>query len=518
MQSNAPVEVRAQNFVGELARGDWDHPQTVFDAAMSSAMPAAKLHALWGVLEDAAGSFGGIEGAHVQARHDLQVVLVTCKFERIRKVLRVVFDNDNKLTGLFYEPVPEDVEAKTRSLVTAAAHGSYDLASRDFGDVMKNALPPSKFAETWKAVEQKVGAWQTVEQIELKPEQGFWSSLATSRFERERLVVKVVYDARDEVTGLFFQPAAVAWSAPPYATPSAFEERAVNVGTAPQLPGVLTLPKGVGPVPAIVLVHGSGPNDKDESIGGVKVFKDLAWGLASRGIAVLRYVKRSRQAPTGITTQKDEVLDAAHDAVELLRNTAGIDANRIFVLGHSQGGYLAPRIAAGNPSLAGVVILAGSTRSLEDTLIDQFTYFASLDPKNAAVCAMLEAARKLKQVVEDPNLRADQDVPFPTGGSAKGAYFLDVRGYDPGNAARDLSCRLLVLQGERDYQVTMKDFDGWKRALTSKKDATLKTYPSLNHLFVSGSGTPTPSEYERPGHVEKAVIDDIAGWITPGRS
>jgi surfactin synthase thioesterase subunit len=77
-----------------------------------------------------------------------------------------------------------------------------------------------------------------------------------------------------------------------------------------------------------------------------------------------------------------------------------------------------------------------------------------------------------------------------------------------------LACRMLVLQGERDYQVTMKDFGGWRRTLDGKSGATLKTYPSLNHLFVSGAGTPSPAEYERPGHVDEGVVDDIAKWVT----
>jgi dienelactone hydrolase len=279
----------------------------------------------------------------------------------------------------------------------------------------------------------------------------------------------------------------------------------------------LTVPKGTGPFPAVVLVHGSGPSDQDESVGAVKVFKDLAWGLASHGIVALRYTKRTRQSPAGIVTQKEEVLDAAHDAIELLRHADRIDSSRIFLLGHSQGGGLAPRIAKENPSLAGIIVLAGNTRALQDALLDQFLYFASLHPENTELAAKIDAVRKFKQVVEDPALRPDQDVELPTGGSLKGAYFLDARGYDAPSVAQALSCRVLVMQGERDYQVTMKDFEDWKRRLAHKDGVILRTYPSLNHLFVSGSGAPTPSEYERPGHVDEVVIRDIAQWITAGR-
>jgi dienelactone hydrolase len=509
----ASTEVKATTFIDELVHGAWDHPRTPFDSTMSSAMPAERLHTLWESLQTAAGTFQSIEAVRTQSKDMLHVVFVTCKFERLRKIIQVVFDERGRVTGLFQGPIADDIEAKTNSLIASAASGDFRGASRDFGETMKGALPPSKFAETWRRVEREVGPWQSVEGFELKPERGFWSVLATSRFERGRLVVKAVYDAQDRIAGLFLLPPSQPWSAPPYANQAIFEERDVAVGTMPSLPGTLSVPKGAGPFPAVVLVHGSGPNDADESIGAVKVFKDLAWGLASRGVAVLRYVKRSRHAPSGIVTQKEEVLDGAHNAIELLRRDPMIDAHRIFVLGHSQGGGLAPRIARDEPSLAGIIILAGATRSLEDALIEQYQYLAALEPKSPANATNVEAARRFKLAVEDPNLRADQDVALPTGGTLKGAYFLDARGYDPPTVAKALSCRILVLQGERDYQVTMKDFDGWKVALAQKAGAVLRSYPSLNHLFIAGAGTPTPSEYEHPGHIDGVVVGDIADFI-----
>jgi len=409
------LETRTRTFVAELASGQWTHPATTFDAALSSAVPADRLRAVWQALETSDGAFAAAEDARVHEEGGFRVVELVCAFARGKKTFRLVFDREDSLAGLFVRP-----------------------------------------AET------------------------------------------------------------AASSAPAHARPGAFEEREVTVGAAPALPGTLTLPKGAGPFPAVVLVHGSGPSDRDESVGAVKPFKDLAWGLASRGVAVLRYEKRSRHAPAGIVTQRDEVESAAHDAIELLVRTPGIDPKRVFLLGHSQGGYLAPRIAEANPRLAGVVILAGSTRPLVDSLIEQLTYFTTLSPKDEALRAKLDAARAFKQRVEAPDLRADEDVVFPIGGSVKGAYFLDVRGYDPPAVAKKLGCPILVLQGERDYQVTMKDFDGWRAALGAGRLATLKTYASLNHLFVSGSGAPGPAEYETPGHVDAQVVDDIAAWIAAG--
>ncbi len=152
--------------------------------------------------------------------------------------------------------------------------------------------------------------------------------------------------------------------------------RTRTVGAA----GHSSLPKGEGPFPAIVLVHGSGPNDRDETIGPCKPFRDLAQGLSSQGIAVLRYEKRTKAHPAALAllpggiTVKEETVDDAAAAVGLLAAHEKIDPKRIFVLGHSLGGSLLPRIAAVRGDIAGLVSLAGSTRPLEDLLLEQVRY------------------------------------------------------------------------------------------------------------------------------------------------
>jgi uncharacterized protein len=525
-QPQAREEAIARALLDELAHAQWDHPRTTFDEPMSNALPPEKLHALWEAIESIAGPFRAVESspARVTEKGVARVVHVTCGFARLRKVLRITIDRDGKVAGLFYGPVSADIEAKTRHLIESASRGEPEQAARDFGKVMRDAMPAAKLEATWKAVEQQAGAWRSIEKVTLKSDHEYWSSLAVARFERDRLVLKVFYDAHDEVVGLFFVPASAeadgqaTWQAPSYAKPDTFEERPVTVGSAPALPGTLAVPKGAGPFPAVVLIHGSGPSDEDESVGGFKVFKDLAWGLASRQIAVLRYTKRSRHAPAGIVTQKEEVLDAARDAVELLSRTERVDKKRIFVVGHSQGGNLAPRIAKENPAVAGLVVLAGSTRPIADAIIAQLTYLASLAPSPSPEAqALIDRARALKRTVEDPALRPDADVEFPPGVHLKGAYFLDARSYDAPAVAAQLSCPMLLLQGERDYQVTMEDFEAWRKALADKAGVVEKSYPTLNHLFGSGHGKPSPAEYAANGHVEAEVIDDIAAWISRTR-
>jgi dipeptidyl aminopeptidase/acylaminoacyl peptidase len=284
------------------------------------------------------------------------------------------------------------------------------------------------------------------------------------------------------------------------------------------LKGTLTLPKGGGRFPLVVLVHGSGPHDRDETIGPNTPFKDLAYGLAERGVAVLRYDKRTlsygqriaTELMAGFTVDQETVADALA-AVDSARHLDRIDPAQIYVAGHSLGGYLVPRIVAGDHRLAGAITLAGSTRHLEDMVLEQLDYLASQeggDDKSGA--AQREMLRNQAQQIKSLTLADSAKKTILIG--APPNYWLDLRDYDPVKLAASQSTPLLILQGGRDYQVTAADLARWQQ-IAGRKGVTIKQYPPLNHLFIAGTGPSTPAEYQRPGHVDEAVIADIAGWI-----
>ncbi len=272
-----------------------------------------------------------------------------------------------------------------------------------------------------------------------------------------------------------------------------------------------------------VLVHGSGQHDRDESIGANKPFRDVAQGLASRGIAVLRYDKRTRQHaqrigqvdPTGrgSFTVKEEVIDDVVAAVGLLRTRASIRADRIFVLGHSLGAMVAPRIARADPRIAGLVLLAGPTRSLEQSIVDQVRYLAAVDGTlSQDEQAQIDMADALFATVRELK---PGDPPIQTMFmSAPASYWLDLKGYSAPEDSRTLAQPMLILQGERDYQVTMDDFAVWKKVLGAQNRVIeFTSYPGLNHLFMPGTGKSTGAEYMQASHVDAAVIEDVAAWI-----
>jgi len=481
---------------------------------MKQKIPPDIAREVWEGIEDLAGRFRGVSATKVELLDIGAVVHLTCTFERSEKIIRVLVNSENKVEWLYYAPSSAWLEQQTRSLIERANAGDFAGASSLFDPDMRAALPPAVFETVWRSVEQRAGKLVAIENVELTQHgEETWVSLATVQFTRTKQIVSITYNAHDIVIGLNVLPFTPPWTPPAYADMNAIVELECRVGDNPALPGTLAMPIHQGNLPAIVLVHGSGPSDRDETVGGTKVFRDLAVGLASKGIAVLRYEKRSRYSPAGVITEKEEVIDGASAAIALLRNTERVDSKRVFVLGHSQGGALGPRIAKENPGVAGLVVLAGPTRSLQDILLDQFSYFVSLQPADPLLARKVEEARAFKQRVEDPSLQPSDIVHLPTGGEITGAYFLFQRGYDPVATAKALRIPLLVLQGERDYQVTMRDLDGWRQGIAGVANATIKTYPSMNHLFVSGAGPSTPAEYDQPGHVHEQVVTDIAKWI-----
>lgn len=413
----------------------------------------------------------------------------------------------------------DELIAKAKAFVQLMAAEKYAECEGYFDATMNKVMPESKLKQTWESVIKRVGSLRA--QIRTRTETiGKYSAVyVVCAFEKEKMDVKVVFDKDKKVAGLFFLPVQ-EYKLPSYANRDSFIEQEVTIGSGEwKLPGTLTIPKGTDSSPALVCVHGSGPQDRDESIGPNKPFKDIAWGLASLEIAVLRYDKRTKAHQVKMAamktnlTVKEESIDDALAAVDLLRKTKGIDRKRIFVLGHSLGGMLIPRIGLRDSEIAGFIVLAGPTRPLEDLFLEQmkFAYWldGSLsDEEKTALEKIKEAVSRIKNMKE-----SEVDVTGERILGARPGYWLDIQGYNPAETAMRLKRPMLILQGGRDYQVKKKDFEGWKTHLSSRKDMEFKLYPLANHLFIMGRGVSTPAEYLTAGNVGQEVITDIANWI-----
>jgi dienelactone hydrolase len=293
-------------------------------------------------------------------------------------------------------------------------------------------------------------------------------------------------------------------------------ERAIELaGPAGPLPATLLMPKAEQPVPAVVLLSGSGPNDRDETIGPNKPFTDIARGLADRGIASLRFDKRTfaikDKSRLGDVRLRDEYDDDAKVAIASAAATAGIDPKRIFVIGHSEGAMVAPRVAAASPATRGIVMMAPGVRPVDAMIVDQMTNGAKAAGLGADdIAGQTAMLKETFAAIRDPKRK---DTPPFMGASA--AYWRELMSLDVPKMVRESKLPILVLQGDLDIQVRKDaDFELLKsRAGSSGGRVTYLSFPGLNHLFMKVDRESTGAEYAIFGHVDPEVIAAMADWI-----
>lgn len=504
-------------------RGEFTRARARFDPVMKARVPVAALKRIW---ESRARTYGGLQQHRLLRR--FARVIYACKNTRQHRAWSLAVDRQGQIVGIHRaRPEPQRllssaVKGPALRALRVVAPFMRHLQKRDFraarsglSQRMRQLFTPHGLARFWSRT-APVGV----------PTRCGLSGVRVIRthllvYKRATFRMNLIDDHAGRLAGIRFQG---VYRDPAYANKARYVERPTTVGKAPwQLPGILTMPRGPGgataahPVPAVVLVHGSGPGNRDASVGASKPFRDLALGLASRGIAVLRYDKRTlthRRKVKGWPTLDEETVDDAVAAVALLRRTRGIDPKRIYVAGLSMGGFLVPRIGLRDKRIAGFVVLAGSTQPLEDVIAYQTEYLFQVDGRlTAAERRRLAMVRK--QAARVKAARYSLQTPARELLGIPPSRWQELRKYKVLAAAKRLSRPLLVLQGKRDYQVTMKDFAGWKQALTGKPWVTFRTFARLNHRFIAGRGPSTPAEYGLPGNVSLAVLQTIVRFIQP---
>jgi uncharacterized protein len=407
--------------------------------------------------------------------------------------------------------------------VELVIEGEFDELHKLLGPPMKTMVTPSQLRDGWTQIESMYGKCSGVDSRGTEKAQGQTFTVHRLKFDSGSLKV-LSQEAHGKLAALAMVPGEppTPVGPPTYADPAAFTETEVRVDCEGfPLPALLTVPKKASGAPAVVMVAGSGPNDRDETVGKLKPFRDIAQGLASMGIASIRYDKRTKSAPGMFDVKRgtlhDEVVADALSALKVLKSkTSGrlgkkgaVNAKKIFLLGHSLGALAAPRIVAAAPELAGMVLLGAPGRPLEDAVIEQMTHLAGAKPTKEVKAQLAEIKKQVALVKSEdlePNTPSEQ---LPLGINAN--YWLDLRGYDPVEAAAASGKPVLVLTGEVDYQTTAAELERYTDALAGRPDCETKLYPGLSHLFMPGKGQ--ASDYAIEANVEKAVVAHIATWL-----
>jgi len=396
------------------------------------------------------------------------------------------------------------------ALLTGKYEGAYDDFPHDKD--MEEAVSPEGYKEIFDQL--KVQSGNLIEKkgtsIEVKGDYRIASYGLI--FENQSLNMNVVFNKEGQISGLNFTQYTFGPS-------EELSENEIEIEFGVEgykLKGILTLPPDKeGPHPCIILVHGSGPNDLDETIGPNKPFKDIAEGLSQKGVAVFRYNKRTfthgqKMMEEGIITPYEETVEDVVKAFEVITNRDDVDPNEVYVLGHSMGGNLIPKINEYLENPAGYVIMAGSVSYLEDLMVEQIEYLANLDgnvteEEEKYISETKAAVEKIKNL--------DELEPGEMILNAHKEYWQYFHDYNIEASVKSISVPTLVLQGERDYQVNMDEFNKWKGMTKDLGNFNFISYEKLNHLMMPGEGKPNSEEYMVKNKVSEDVIEDIYQFI-----
>jgi uncharacterized protein len=382
---------------------------------------------------------------------------------------------------------------------------NYENAYSYLDNVVKNQLSQKNLEETAQQLEKQLGKFKSIIETLVEKE----TTTYYSDFDNTKLDIKISFNANKKIIGFYFVPHQE------FRKENGLGQSLNIKSNDIELKGTLLLPETNNLKKLVVFVHGSGPNDRDESVFENKPFRDISESLYSKGITSYRFDKRTLSSPESFTeksTIDDEVTDDIINIVSYFKQNKQFENYEITVLGHSLGGNLLPRIANKLSLIAKIILLAGNARPLDKIIMEQYEYLYKLNPTPE----MKDALQKMEKQIETLNSKTfslntpSEKLPL----NLSAYYWKSLLEYNPIKEIQKTTIPILILQGERDYQVSMKDFLLWKTSLKKNPKATLISYPKLNHLFMTGEKQSNPKEYAIKGKVDANVINDISNFIT----
>ena len=394
----------------------------------------------------------------------------------------------------------------------------YRKVHKRFDANMKSKVSKKQLEELWVQMESMAGSLNTVEEIKTTNIDGGIRQTAVLKFTNSALKLSLSENKNGKIAGLFISQ--LGYQEPKYAEGLGVGKKYINFTSHSfNISGELVIPLDCKNCPVVIFVHGSGPNDKDETIGPNKVFYDLAMGLASKGIASYRYDKRSKLYPETTKDQfdlYDETINDAISAFKTLKTDTSLQFGKYVMLGHSLGAYAMPLIADSlGEDLSGAILFSANARKLEDLIEYQMEYLTNFDGE------LTSAEQKIikENTERAENIRTD-NFTYETSSENllaywPGTFWKGIASYNPvATIKNNRITPFYILQGEKDYQITMTDFEIWRAEVGAQTNVTMMSYPGLTHLFTPTTSEKSgPNDYFLPNNVDFKVIFDIADWV-----
>ncbi|MCB0734942.1 MAG: prolyl oligopeptidase family serine peptidase [Bacteroidetes bacterium] len=417
--------------------------------------------------------------------------------------------------------VAQDLTSATEEVYQQLKQRKYRKLHSNMNDGLQSMLTTKKLRTSLDRVFKLFGEIQKLGPIHLDTAEGRLSTTSEIYLEKNTLNMLLSFSG-DKLSQ--FQIIPQSYGFPDDAKNKVFGKKRLDVQYDTfKLSAELLFPITNTPPPVVIIVHGSGPMDMDGTIGPNKVYQDLALELALRGVATLRYDKRSKVYPKNFEkgiefSHWDETLNDVQAAINLLLEQTEIDTSRIFVAGHSLGGYLAPMIGESFNNLAGIIMLAGPSEPLYELIPEQLDYIFGLQPKQKWIYRrIVKKARQEADLLRSHDYDQLKNPKYATAYWPV-SYIKNLENYAPIPTLDSLTIPSLVLQGQRDYQVPEhSQYTPIVDSCGNNPLVSFYLFADLNHLFIPGEGKPSNLEYFRAGHVSPEVAEVIAGWIAETR-
>lgn len=442
-------------------------------------------------------------------------------------------------------------EAAAKKLLPDLAAGRYTEVRSTFDEAMLAALSEQALMEMWTSIDGQHGGFESVESTQVSEVQGYRVVLTTCKFGDGPVAFRLVFDKSHKLAGIRIVPPEVPVVVRPRPQhpkpPYPYEEREVlydNPTDSSKIGGTLTLPKDAGPHPAVLLITGSGLQDRDETVFDHKPFLVIADHLTRAGFVVLRVDDRGIGKSTGNPKNATIQINATdvEAGIAFLKTQKEVDPKRIGLIGHSEGGIIAPMVAARSKDVAFIVSLAGTglPGSIISPMQVEATIRASGKFAEADLALLVGAQKKVMAAVSSGTEAAIRDavreglelanrlVPEAERLSSSkldvrvmqeavgvmSPWFRSFVTTDPAEDWRKVRCPVLALNGELDLQVPAKaNLDAIAKALKKNPKATTVVRPGLNHLFQHAK-TGMVSEYvESEETFDPATLDLMTDWL-----
>jgi dienelactone hydrolase len=427
----------------------------------------------------------------------------------------ILFAFINKSNALTYA----ETALKSRAVIDLFVAKQFANIEKQVDSTYKSYYSAITLERDWAELTGTYGEYESAKPVHFEANEYYNFMAYKIKFAYLPYIFNVSFNSKGDIIYISFMPAHKMYVAPDYVDVSKFLDKKFHtINGMYDLAGILSVPNQEGKNPLIIIVPEAGPTDKDGSYGENKPYKDLAWGLASNGNAVYRYEKRSNdygmymlkaKSAYETYTPREDLLDDLYKIIDTLKTLPNIDPERIYILGHGQGGMLCPLIAKERKDVKGIIMMGANAKPMQENMIDQFDYLTSVTPEKKPeydeqkINAKRSMDKKLNPLTEH------RLMPY----GVQATYWIWLNQYNQVEVAQKLKKPMLILHGDRDYQSNMENLALWRKSLKKNTNATILDYEKLNHLFYSGEAQSTYSEYSIISNIPGYVMEDICTWL-----